>query len=315
MPDEIKELYRVAHMYYEENLTQGQIATELNINRVTVSRMLKKIREKGIVQIHINYDIYQNSGLAQKLREMHRLQDVVIVPDWQGQSEANELKELGQACAKYLDERVKSGDVVGFSWGTALAATVEALDPSHSLENIVCVPLIGGPDGKMDSRYHANSIVYDAARKWKGLSKLIDVPAIVQTAEVRKSLTASAHFKEIEEMWGKLNIAIVGIGSPRISDGDNWRAFYGKAFDGKGEKPEVAGDICSNFYTFSGEVLNTELSSRTVSVDIRQLQKAECTIGIAYSSLKTEAIRVALEAGFLDVLVTTEQTAKELLKI
>ncbi|WP_253183183.1 sugar-binding transcriptional regulator [Planococcus maritimus] len=315
MTDELKMLYQVARMYYEDNLTQGQIASELEINRVTVSRMLKKIREKGIVQIHINYDAYQNSGLALKLKEAYQLQDVVIVPDWPGQSEENQLKELGQAGAKYLAERVKPEDIVGFSWGTALAATVEALDSSTSLENVMCVPLIGGPDGEMESRYHANSIVYDAARKWKGFSKLIDVPAIVESADIRKSLTASAHFKEIEDLWERLSIAVVGIGSPLISDGTNWRAFYGPAFEGKGTKPEVAGDICSNFYTFSGEVLHTELSKRTISVSMQHLQQAECTIGVAHSLRKKEAIRVALEAGFLDVLVTTEQTAKELMKV
>ncbi|WP_396954438.1 helix-turn-helix domain-containing protein, partial [Niallia sp.] len=38
-------------MYYQENKTQSQIATELNIHRSTISRLLKRSKEEGIVQV------------------------------------------------------------------------------------------------------------------------------------------------------------------------------------------------------------------------------------------------------------------------
>ena len=41
-------------MYYQEDKNQSQISKELNIHRSTISRLLKKSREEGIVTITIN---------------------------------------------------------------------------------------------------------------------------------------------------------------------------------------------------------------------------------------------------------------------
>ncbi|APF27800.1 hypothetical protein NPD7_3406 [Clostridium sporogenes] len=45
-------------MYYIDNMTQSEIAKRLGQYRTTISRMLKKAREEGIVTINIksNFD-------------------------------------------------------------------------------------------------------------------------------------------------------------------------------------------------------------------------------------------------------------------
>lgn len=310
---EINTLYQVAEMYYEQNMTQNEIAKKLGIYRTTISRMLKKIREKEIVQIRINYDAFKEVTIGRKLKEKYQLKEVILIPEKKGASSDQNLKAMGQACAKFLDEVVKTDEVIGFSWGTSLAAVAEELNPQRTQDGIMCVPLIGGPDGKLESRYHANTIVYEIAKKWKGNSKLVDVPAIVQSEALKEALMDTEHFREIQDLWGRLSIAIVGIGSPQISDGPNWLAFYGGSFQGEMEESKVAGDICSNFFDKSGKILDTGLSNRTISVDMNDLHKARYTIGVADSKEKVEAIRAALVSGHLNVLVTTEETASELM--
>ncbi|MDI6920766.1 winged helix-turn-helix transcriptional regulator [Clostridium botulinum] len=51
-------LYKVVQMYYIDNMTQSEIAKRLGQYRTTISRMLKKAREEGIVTINIksNFD-------------------------------------------------------------------------------------------------------------------------------------------------------------------------------------------------------------------------------------------------------------------
>ena len=46
-------IYRCCKMYYEDRLSQHQIADRLAVSRVTVSRMLSAGRDMGIVRIEV----------------------------------------------------------------------------------------------------------------------------------------------------------------------------------------------------------------------------------------------------------------------
>ena len=48
---DIKQLAKIARMYYEEDMTQAAIARKLNMSRSLVSKLLTKARDKGIVPI------------------------------------------------------------------------------------------------------------------------------------------------------------------------------------------------------------------------------------------------------------------------
>ena len=48
---DIKQLAKIARMYYEEDMTQAAIARKLNMSRSLVSKLLTKARDKGIVKI------------------------------------------------------------------------------------------------------------------------------------------------------------------------------------------------------------------------------------------------------------------------
>jgi Transcriptional regulator, contains sigma factor-related N-terminal domain len=46
--DEIGKLVQIARQYYEQNLTQDEIAANFGLSRPTVSRMLKKALEEKL---------------------------------------------------------------------------------------------------------------------------------------------------------------------------------------------------------------------------------------------------------------------------
>lgn len=54
--DDLRLMVKIAQMYYEQDFTQAEIARALGIYRTSISRMLKKVREQGIVTISINYN-------------------------------------------------------------------------------------------------------------------------------------------------------------------------------------------------------------------------------------------------------------------
>ncbi|MFT8312588.1 MAG: sugar-binding transcriptional regulator [Sporolactobacillus sp.] len=308
-----KKYIQIAQLYYEQNLTQNEIAQKTGINRTSISRILKKIREEGIVKITINYDL-NDLSLAEKLEKTFHLKKAIVIPVDHQQPTSVKLTAIGQAAAKFLDSVLEDNDVIGFSWGSSLAATVEALDPMDVHQNIFCVPMVGGPAGKLESRYHVNTICYQAAEKLKGRSLMIDVPAIVEKPSMKSDWMQTQYYKEIANMWNNISVALIGIGSINSTGHSTWRAFYSDSSVEKFKAEHAVGDLCSRFYDRDGNEVQTHLSDRTLSIPLDILHRTRYTIGVAESEEKISGILGALNGGHINVLITTEETADGLLE-
>lgn len=85
--DDIRLIVKIAQLYYDQEMTQAQIARELGIYRTTISRLLKRGRELGLVTIAINYNYNDNLWLEQQLKQKFALKEAVVVPCQQEQEE------------------------------------------------------------------------------------------------------------------------------------------------------------------------------------------------------------------------------------
>lgn len=311
--DDIRLIVKIAQLYYEQDMTQAQIARELGIYRTTISRLLKRGRDQGIVTIAINYDYNENLWLEQQLKQAFGLKEAVVIA-CDSEQEDEHLSMMGLHGAQLLERLLEPGDIVGFSWGRAVRGLVENLPQSNQSRQLICVPMIGGPSGKLESRYHVNTLTYGAAAKLKGESHLADFPALLDNPLIRNGIMQSQHYQTISAYWDNLDVALVGIGSPAIRDGANWHAFYGSEESDDLNARHVAGDICSRFYDIRGVTVETNMSEKTLSIEMNKLKRARYSIGIAMGEEKYSGIIGALRGKYINCLVTNSDTAELLLK-
>jgi len=311
--DDIRLIVKIAQLYYEQDMTQAQIARELGIYRTTISRLLKRGREQGIVTIAINYDYNENLWLEQQLKQKFALKEVVVASS-EAEHEDEQLNVMGQQGAQLLERLLEPGDIIGLSWGRAVRSLVENLPQASQSRQLICVPIIGGPSGKLESRYHVNTLTYSAAARLKGESHLADFPALLDNELIRNGIMQSQHFKTISSWWNNLDVALVGIGSPAIRDSANWHAFYGSEESDDLNARHVAGDICSRFYDINGVTVETNMSEKTLSIEMQRLKQARYSIGVAMGEEKYSGILGALHGKYINCLVTNRQTAELLLK-
>ena len=76
----------------------------------------------------------------------------------------------------------------------------------------------------------------------------------------------------------------------------------------------AVGDILSHFVDKNGEMVSPDLEARLMSTPVDQLKGLENVIGAAGGPGKAEAILAVLRGGYLDVLITDEDTAEQLLE-
>jgi len=62
-------LYKIARAYYDDSLTQQQIADRFGLSRVKISRLLREAREDKVVQISIASPPGSNADLERQLEE------------------------------------------------------------------------------------------------------------------------------------------------------------------------------------------------------------------------------------------------------
>ena len=303
--DDIRLIVKIAQLYYEQEMTQAQIANQLGIYRTTISRLLKRGRELGVVTIAINYDYNDGLWLEERLKQKFGLKEAVVAP---------QESETGIYGAQLFERLLSPNVVIGFGWGRAVSALVEALPQSSQPRPLVCVPIVGGPSGKLPSRYHVNTLTYSAATRLKGESYLADFPALLDNPLIRQGIMQSPHFQTLAEYWQRLDIALVGIGSPAIRHAANWQAFYGNAQSDELEALQVAGDICSRFFAADGMPVATAMQEKTLSIELEILKQARYVIGLASGEEKHAAILGALRGQHINALVTDRATAEYLVQ-
>lgn len=71
---------RAAWLYYNQGMTQKDVAERLGISRSTVIRLLDEAMKRSEVQIWINEGIEDFVGLASSLEAAYDLDEAVIVP-------------------------------------------------------------------------------------------------------------------------------------------------------------------------------------------------------------------------------------------
>ncbi|OJG87941.1 hypothetical protein RV16_GL000462 [Enterococcus saccharolyticus] len=309
---EDKLLVQIAQMYYQEDKNQSQISKELNIHRSTISRLLKKSREEGIVTITINYDLAGTYTLEKELEEVYGLKKAIVVPTAVDIQSEQKLQLLGSATNDYLQSILDDNMTIGFSWGQAMSMVAAELQETE-VQNLMCLPLIGGPSGRLIGEYHVNTITFEASKKLKSKAVLIDSPAFPETKELKEALMANQFNQDLVQLWQQLSIAVFGIGSPQMKDSARWQLFYDDNILEELEE-QVVGDVVSRFYDAKGQHISSKLDERLIGISIDQLKKVDYRIAVAESLEKASAIRGALRGKYMNVLVTTQETAEAILK-
>ena len=76
----------------------------------------------------------------------------------------------------------------------------------------------------------------------------------------------------------------------------------------------AVGDMLSHFLDENGNLLNHDVEDRLISASLDTIKNLDNVIGVAAGNSKIPAIRAVLRGAYLDVLITDEYTAQQLLE-
>ncbi|MGX7197361.1 sugar-binding transcriptional regulator [Enterococcus olivae] len=308
MDNERRLLVEISDAYYYEGQTQQQIANQLGISRMKVSRLLQKAKDQGVVKISIDYGGV-HLALEKKIKETYGLQQVIIVP-----GKSHSLKrELANAAAHYLNNTLKKGDLVAVGWGSTLHEMVAYCEGDFKGE-LELSPIIGG-HGKSHLNLHATTICSDLAAAWNGEPHSLLAPAYVDSKEDKATLMRDTSIASVIARTQQASKAIFGVGAPNYE----WSTVHKTGYftDEEMEQIKQSGTICElvsiAFLDQSGQPILEEITDRSVGISREALKAIPEKICIAGGFEKHDPIKIAAEAGYVDVLITDHETGTYLL--
>jgi DNA-binding transcriptional regulator LsrR (DeoR family) len=294
-------LMTAAVMYYEQSASQQEIAHRLGVSRPTVSRLLARARELGIVRIEI-VPPGVDPQLVERLRHRLGLRSLHVAAGRANEADPGPL--LAGPFGSALDEaRLTSGDVVLSSWGRAVYSVSRSI--RRTLPGVVIAPAMGG-NASDRPWFQPNEIVRTWSRALGGRAVYLNAPALVSAGLV-EALRSEPEIRDIVRLWDEAKVALVGVGAwPKP---DPSYAAAGFPVDDPA-LADAVGDVAGWSFTIDGQVVRHQGGRVLLGVTPDQLRAIPNVICFAGSVSKAQAAIGAARAGLINVLVTDATTAR-----
>ena len=294
------QLVQASRLYYELGETQNAIADRLGVTRPQVSRLLKRARAEGIVEIRIIDKTAVESPAADALRRSYSLDAVHLAPTVAGPEDLTR-RMVGRLAAQVLRSKIRDGAIVGIGDGASVSAVADALDDAPSPISATVVPLAGGYWSPGPEREPFRRIAEALGAQAHGLM----APGLVDDATTKHALEAHAGVRAVVDLWGRLDVALVGIG------GRAWgAASVGEEVAAELERGGAVGEILIAPFDLDGVFLCPALRERVLAFDARALGRVPVSIGVGAGESKVRPVLGALRAGVIRTLVTDVATAE-----
>jgi DNA-binding transcriptional regulator LsrR (DeoR family) len=297
---DFEQLVRASRLYYELGETQNAIAEQLGVTRPQVSRLLKRARAEGIVEIRIVDRTTVESPAGDELRRSYDLEAVHLAPTMTGPEDLSR-RMVGRLAAQILRGAIRDGMIVGIGDGASISAVADALEETPGTVSATIVPLAGGHWTAGPEREPFRRVADALGAQVQGLMS----PGLVDDAATRRSLVAHAAVRSVLDLWERLDLVCFGIG------GRAWSAAsVGEAAERELDEAEAVGEVLIAPFDLDGRFVCDELRERVIAFDGRRLGRVATSIGVGSGESKIRPILGALRAGVVKTLVTDVATAE-----
>jgi dihydroxyacetone kinase-like protein len=296
-------------LYYEDGMTQGEIADAMNVSRPTVNAYLADARAAGIVNISISLDRFKSLSIAQQLQAHFGLDECVVIPGKGG--ERSLIDRLGSAGAQVLARLVHSGDTVGITWGRTMLALANSVR-RPGLTDVRVVQATGGTTAVI--AYTPEACATLLAKSLSAPFIPISAPAILSSPEARRLLLAEPVVAEQIAVLGAVNRIVYGISSLRPDSTIHQSGFFDNSLQQHDHYRSAVGSVAGRFIDAQGAVVEGPLGERTIGIGLDQLKGVKTRIAVAGGYDKVPAMLAALRGGYVSVLVTDAATGGGILR-
>lgn len=291
---------KVAWYYYIEGLTQQVIAERLGIPRVKVVKILEQARNYGIVQFSFWPNNTKRMQLEQDIINQYGLDDILIIPTPYKPNQINE--SIARAASMYIFNRLPSDGYINIGYGDTPSKVLNNL-ASMSEKALTCISLTGGVNYYLPD---IRSTIFNAKLH------LIPAPLVISTEEMAHAIKQENSIQTINRMIKFSGLSVVGIGAMNAEATILKSNILNRDDFAMLERQGAVGDLLCHFIDSEGKTVDSTIDKRLISTPLSELKSLSNVIGVAGGTEKVEAIKAVLKGHYINVLITDDETAQQL---
>jgi DNA-binding transcriptional regulator LsrR (DeoR family) len=296
----------VARKYYIGGMSKSEIAAELFLSRFKVARLIDSARDEGVVQFTIGLPGNVNLNLSRELKDAFHLRRAVVIDDPDHDQTAL-FSRLGEATVELLAELIKEGDYVGIASTRTMMGLQE---PPVHIARCTFVQLTG--ELPRSDAADVISGIRALTRKASGAAQVFYAPMVASSDEARASYMVQPELRAAFDLFPRLDVFVTGIGAPGMSLifdnlSDDVRTEARKA----GAVAEMVGVPIDR----DGRTVPGAARRRVVAPDVETLLGTRDRIAVVFDPAKAPAVKIAVDAGVVNTLVTHRSHAEALLSL
>lgn len=310
-------------IYYNQPIGRRALAKILGLSERTIRNDVEFFEENSLITISpagtritkigkeflLEVDEYIKelrdiTYLEKKVEKILGIKKVKLV---NGAVPSRNLKaEIGRMTSQLLQQEIKNGDILAVTGGTTLSHVAGEMAYSANPKEVTVVPGRGGLNE--DVEIQANTIAAKIAKKLGGKYYLLHIPDNL-TEENIYHITKDPTIKKTLETLKEANILIHGVGA--VADMAARRGMP----DAEIKKLIAAGAVGEAFGFYFNSQGDIIYSTKSVGLNLEDLQTIEKVIVVAGGEDKAESIISAVSPKFQDVLITDEITARKIISL
>ncbi len=300
----------VAQYYWVEGLTVEDVGRRLNISRSTVSRLLARARELGVIEFVVHHDDHAASRLSQELSTRFTVRPLVVAaPETLGH--AARLDLVATHAAARLEAMVASDMTVTVAWGSTVEAISRRVN-GHAEHGVRIVQYNGSGNTYTSGVSYAAALLDRFAAAFGARVMLLPVPAFFDRPSTRQAMWAERSIQRVLHVRDRADLLLSSIGTLHSEvPGHLYRSGYlaQRDFEELVDKG-VVGDLGGVFFRADGTSDGIAVNERSTGLPLESVRRIRHRLVVAMGASKAPALRAALGAGLITDLVVDDVTAE-----
>ncbi|MBP2629622.1 MAG: DeoR family transcriptional regulator, DeoR [Firmicutes bacterium] len=312
-------VFKAAYLYYFQDKPQNEIADILNISISTVSRLIRKAKQDGIVEFVIRNPYMDCLETEDQIKNKFNLRDVIVVPPIKEfgnhlENKANARKLVALEGARYVQRIITENDVLGLSWGKTMYDLIHYLNPCQKV-NASFVTMHGSISGchpDLDVLALGSRI----SMAFGGQNYSLLAEGLMSNEKIVASVKNEKYVNKIFEIFKHISISLTSVGAffPNVDSLLYKQGGYLLDSEIRELKQRGAvGDISLRFIDSQGNECNTSFRNRTIGIELDLLKKIRTKIMVASGDSKVHALKGVLAGGLTDILIIDYALGKAVL--
>ena len=250
-------------------------------------------------------DVIGINQLQEEIRQYLGIKKVILIP---GSYDNNHslIKDIGSQAAKYFLDIIKDNDIVSIAGGSTMLEFARSIKSDKKYNSITVVPARGSMG--LDVETQSNNVVAEVSKNIHSNYKLLNVPDQLCEESI-KMLTQEPEIKSALELIDNSDVLVFGVG--RADEMVERRKLSDEIAKNIMDKKAV-GEAFGHYFNKKGEIV---YKLNTVGIDMKSFKNKRETIAVFAGRKKAEAFISISKINKNIVLITDEESAKEILKL